>query len=124
MCEFNHATLPEGNDVAGQKMTTGWPDEYYAVIFTTQRTDAEMAMYGLTSERMIELAQQQPGFLGLGFVQEMASELLYHIGVTEMLLHHGAKTLNTVSLRLWAEKNFTVGFSYALPRSQKNAALD
>ena len=35
-------------------MTTGWPDEYYAVIFTTQRTDAEMAMYGLTSERMIE----------------------------------------------------------------------
>ena len=40
-------------------MTTGWPDEYYAVIFTTQRTDAEMAMYGLTSERMIELAQQR-----------------------------------------------------------------
>ena len=50
-------------------MTTGWPDEYYAVIFTTQRTDAEMAMYGLTSERMIELAQQQPGFLGLESVR-------------------------------------------------------
>ena len=54
----------------GKKMTTGWPDEYYAVIFTTQRTDAEMAMYGLTSERMIELAQQQPGFLGLESVRE------------------------------------------------------
>ena len=51
-------------------MTTGWPDEYYAVIFTTQRTDTEMAMYGLTSERMIELAQQQPGFLGLESVRE------------------------------------------------------
>ena len=51
-------------------MTTEWPDEYYAVIFTTQRTDAEMAMYGLTSERMIELAQQQPGFLGLESVRE------------------------------------------------------
>ena len=51
-------------------MTTGWPDEYYAVIFTTQRTDAEMAMYNLTSERMIELAQQQPGFLGLESVRE------------------------------------------------------
>ena len=51
-------------------MTTGWPDEYYAVIFTTQRTAAEMAMYGLTSERMIELAQQQPGFLGLEAVRE------------------------------------------------------
>ena len=51
-------------------MTVGWPTEYYAVIFTTQRTNAEMAMYGLTSERMIELAQQQPGFLGLESVRE------------------------------------------------------
>lgn len=51
-------------------MTTGWPEEYYAVIFTSQRTDAEMAMYGVTSERMIELAQQQPGFLGLETVRE------------------------------------------------------
>ena len=51
-------------------MTTGWPEEYYAVIFTSQRTDAEMAMYGLTSERMIDLAQQQPGFLGLETVRE------------------------------------------------------
>lgn len=53
-----------------KKLTTGWPDEYYAVIFTAQRTDAEIAMYGLTSERMIELAQQQPGFLGLESVRE------------------------------------------------------
>ena len=51
-------------------MTAGWPEEYYAVIFTSQRTDAEMAMYGVTSERMIELAQQQPGFLGLESVRE------------------------------------------------------
>ena len=51
-------------------MTTGWPEEYYAVIFTTQRTDAEMELYGLTSDRMIALAQQQPGFLGLESVRE------------------------------------------------------
>ena len=50
-------------------MTTGWPEEYYAVIFTTQRTDAEMELYGLTSDRMIALAQQQPGFLGLESVR-------------------------------------------------------
>ena len=67
-------------------MTKGWPDEYYAVIFTTQRTDAEMAMYGLTSDRMIELAQQQPGFLGWSLSgKKMVLESLYHIGVTEML---------------------------------------
>ena len=51
-------------------MTTGWPVEYYAVIFTAQRTDAEMAIYEITFERMIELAQQQPGFLGLEAVRE------------------------------------------------------
>ena len=37
---------------------------YYAVIFTSRRTDVEDG-YGDTSERMIELASQQPGFLGV-----------------------------------------------------------
>lgn len=36
---------------------------YYAVIFTSQRTDGDNG-YGKTSDRMVELAQQQPGFLG------------------------------------------------------------
>jgi len=51
-------------------MTNRWPEEYYAVIFTSQRSDAEMELYGLTSNRMIELAQQQPGFLGVEAVRE------------------------------------------------------
>ena len=51
-------------------MTNGWPEGYYAVIFTTQRSDAEMELYGLTSQRMIELAQKQAGFLGLEAVRE------------------------------------------------------
>ena len=68
--------MPEGNHDrgedhdAGEIMTKGWPDEYYAVIFTAQRSDTEMELYGLTSERMFELAQQQPGFLGLESVRE------------------------------------------------------
>lgn len=36
---------------------------YYAVIFSSHRTTAEG--YAETSDRMIELAQQQPGFLGI-----------------------------------------------------------
>jgi heme-degrading monooxygenase HmoA len=36
---------------------------YYAVIFTSKRTEGDNG-YGKTSERMVELAQQQPGFLG------------------------------------------------------------
>lgn len=36
---------------------------YYAVIFTSQRTDGGNG-YAETAERMVELAQRQPGFLG------------------------------------------------------------
>lgn len=36
---------------------------YYAVIFTSLRT-GDVDGYGDTAERMIELAAQQPGFLG------------------------------------------------------------
>lgn len=37
---------------------------YYAVIFTSLRTKGERG-YGRMAERMVELAAQQPGFLGV-----------------------------------------------------------
>lgn len=37
---------------------------YYAVIFSSQRTEGDNG-YGETAERMAELAAQQPGFLGM-----------------------------------------------------------
>jgi heme-degrading monooxygenase HmoA len=37
---------------------------YYAVIFTSTRTDVEEG-YAAMSDRMVELAAQQPGFLGV-----------------------------------------------------------
>ncbi|MBM3265759.1 MAG: antibiotic biosynthesis monooxygenase [candidate division Zixibacteria bacterium] len=37
---------------------------YYAVIFTTLRTEGDDG-YGETATRMVELARQQPGFLGV-----------------------------------------------------------
>ena len=37
---------------------------YYAVIFTSLRTEGERG-YGRMAERMVELAAQQPGFLGV-----------------------------------------------------------
>ncbi len=40
------------------------PPPYYAVIFSSVRTDVE-AGYGNTADRMMELAAQQPGFLGV-----------------------------------------------------------
>lgn len=36
---------------------------YYAVIFTSERTDIDQG-YLQTANRMVELAEQQPGYLG------------------------------------------------------------
>ena len=37
---------------------------YYAVIFTSLRTDGDHG-YEQAAERMVQLAQEQPGFLGV-----------------------------------------------------------
>jgi len=37
---------------------------YYAVIFTSERTEIEDG-YNETADRMVELASEQPGFLGV-----------------------------------------------------------
>ena len=47
----------------------GWPERYFAVILTNQRTLSDDEMYSLTSDRMVELAQRQPGFLGVESVR-------------------------------------------------------
>ncbi len=42
---------------------------YYAVIFTSHRTSGDKG-YGATADRMVELASQQPGFLGVESARE------------------------------------------------------
>jgi heme-degrading monooxygenase HmoA len=42
---------------------------YYAVIFTSQRTGGEGG-YGAMAERMLELAAEQPGYLGVESVRD------------------------------------------------------
>jgi heme-degrading monooxygenase HmoA len=42
---------------------------YYAVIFSSQRADGEDG-YGEMAARMVELAAQQPGFLGVESVRD------------------------------------------------------
>ncbi len=45
------------------------PPPYYAVIFSSIRTD-ENRDYAKTAARMVELARQQPGFLGIESAHE------------------------------------------------------
>lgn len=42
---------------------------YFAVIFTSTRTEGDNG-YTETADRMVELAQQQPGFLGIESARE------------------------------------------------------
>ena len=43
---------------------------YYAVIFTSVRTDDEHAAYSAMAQKMEELAATQPGFLGIESARE------------------------------------------------------
>jgi heme-degrading monooxygenase HmoA len=40
-------------------------DSHYAVIFTSIRTEKDAEGYASMADRMVELAEQQPGFLGI-----------------------------------------------------------
>lgn len=51
---------------------------YYAVIFTSKRTDLDLG-YVEMSEKMVELAQKQEGFLGIEFARN-------EIGITVFIL--------------------------------------
>ena len=44
---------------------------YYAVIFSSQRSEGDQG-YEAMSDRMVELAAQQPGFLGVESVRDGA----------------------------------------------------
>ena len=46
-----------------------WPETYYAVIFTAQRSLSGDDIYDITTDRMVALAQRQPGFLGVESVR-------------------------------------------------------
>lgn len=45
-------------------MTDLFEPPYVAVIFSSQRTEGERG-YGAVAQRMVDLASQQPGFLGV-----------------------------------------------------------
>jgi heme-degrading monooxygenase HmoA len=45
-------------------------ESYYAVIFTSQRAAGEDGYAADMAERMVELAHDQPGFLGVGSARD------------------------------------------------------
>lgn len=50
------------------------PKSYYAVIFSSQRNPTGPGQYDEAATRMIELAAQQPGFLGVESVRDQSGK--------------------------------------------------
>ncbi|MCC3372518.1 antibiotic biosynthesis monooxygenase [Cohnella sp. REN36] len=50
-------------------MEKGMNEPYYAVIFTSRRTEGDRG-YGSMADRMEELARRQPGFIGVESVRD------------------------------------------------------
>lgn len=62
--------MTSSHQTAGPAATPEPP--YFAVIFSTVRTQDDGRAYDVTAARMLELAAQQPGYLGVEWVREQS----------------------------------------------------
>ncbi len=53
------------------------PPPYYSVVFTSRRNDGDQASYEATANRMLELAAEQDGYLGVESVRDASG-----VGIT------------------------------------------
>ena len=76
---------------------------YYAVVFTSIRSDVDEG-YGDTAERMIELASQHPGFLGIESAREQVGITVSYWRDLESIREWKANAEHQVAQRLGKEK--------------------
>ena len=94
-----------------------WPKPYFAVIFTAQRSLSGDDIYEITSDRMMQLAQQQPGFLGVESVRGddgLGITVSYWRDRNQYIT--GAGIANILSLKRWGDRNFLNGTGFASPK--------
>lgn len=76
---------------------------YYAVIFTSLRTEGDNG-YDQMAGRMVELAMQQPGFLGLETAREVLGVTVSYWESAEAIANWKAQAQHLVAQRLGREK--------------------
>ena len=76
---------------------------YYAVIFTSHRTDDDNG-YGQMADRMVELASKQPGFLGIESAREDVGITVSYWSDLESIKQWKANAEHQVAQRLGHEK--------------------
>lgn len=94
---------------------------YYAVIFTSLRTD-EDAGYGAMAERMVELAQQQSGFLGMESARDGVGITVSYWRDLESIRHWKAELEHKEAQRLGREKWYS-SFKTRIARVERDYGL-
>lgn len=94
---------------------------YYAVIFTSLRTD-EDAGYGAMAERMVELAQRQSGFLGMESARDGVGITVSYWRDLESILNWKAELEHKEAQRLGREKWYSA-FKTRIARVERDYGL-
>ncbi|WP_421260311.1 antibiotic biosynthesis monooxygenase family protein [Aeromonas sp. 600774] len=94
---------------------------YYAVIFTSLRTDKD-AGYGAMAERMVELAQRQSGFLGMESARDGVGITVSYWRDLESIRNWKAELEHKEAQRLGREKWYSA-FKTRIARVERDYGL-
>ena len=94
---------------------------YYAVIFTNLRTEGDHG-YGQMAERMVELAAQQPGFLGVESAREGLGITVSYWADLESIRHWKANLEHQVAQRLGREQWYA-NFKTRVARVERDSGM-
>jgi heme-degrading monooxygenase HmoA len=95
---------------------------YYAVIFTSLRTEGDNG-YDQMAGRMVELAMQQPGFLGLETARETLGVTVSYWSSPEAIANWKAQAQHLVAQRLGKEKWYA-GFKLRVCKVERDYAFE
>ncbi len=94
---------------------------YYAVIFTSLRTEGDQG-YGAMAERMVALAAQQPGFLGAESVRDGLGITVSYWADLESIAAWKQQAEHLQAQRLGRERWYA-GFRVRIARVERDYAL-
>lgn len=83
------------------------PPPYYAVIFSSFRTENDPEGYAEMAERMVALAAEQPGFLGIESVRDGLGITISYWESLEAIRNWKAHAEHQVAQRLGREEWYT-----------------
>ena len=94
---------------------------YYAVIFTSLRTEGDSG-YDAMSDRMVELATQQPGFLGFESARDGVGITVSYWSDLESIRHWKANAEHLEAQRLGHQKWYAA-FKTRIAKVERDYAL-